>query len=411
MKKFLLMLSVLYIGKGYAQEVNCADKLNEITTLSNEKEFAKATLLLKEIVKKCPAYSEKNYLIGIDVLQYNIDNSTEENLEKNVSDFAKLLDQYDLSFPSNKNGNLVKKAMTFYDNKIGEEKQVFIWLDNAFNKDKSQFTDANAMFIYFKLYYDQFLVKSNGSTNDLIDKYNEILFLIDENAKKIPNKSIDFRNATFAAKGIMKEYLIPENLLLYAENGFDKNASNSVWLEKTLQLLVDKLPSKAIFGKLAVAYNKLKPSSKSSYYLAEFNLKTNKINDGIKYLEEAINLSVSQIEKATFAYIAASVLVNFDKPKAKNMVQIAIDADTTNGKYFIFLASLYANSTSECAKTTEQSNAIYKLASSTVLKAGLVDANLKATSEQLSKKYLSSISNQKSKSVKIDCWINEVVQF
>lgn len=412
MRLLFIFLSVLNVGIINSQEITCADRHKEITSLMIEKDYSNASIVLKEILKKCPADNEKNYLIGIEILQNDIDLSSDENREKTVKEFLKLLDQYDANFPNNKNGNLVKKAMTLYDNKIGEQQEVFVLLDKAFSKDKSQFVEANSIFTYFKLYYDQFLDKSKKiSENNLLEKYNQVLSLIDETSKSFPEKNIDFRNATFAIKSILKNDLTPEKLVSFAESNFEKNKTNIAWLESTLKLLSEKSTSKAIFGQLATALHQLKPTSKSAYYLGDYNLKNKKIDEGVKYFDEAVNTTQDKLEKASIAYSLASILSNSDKSKAAQMVKLAIANDEKNGKYYIFLANLYANSAKECGSTSDQSNGVYKLASSTVLKAGEIEPRLKATAEQLSKKYLTSISNQKKKTVQIDCWINETVQF
>jgi len=412
MKKLLLLISFINLGIANSQEVNCADKQKEITSLLDEKEYKSATDVLMEILKKCPKYNEKNYQLGIDILQYNIDLSTDETREVAVNDFVKLLDLYDANYPNNKNGNSVKKAMTLYNYKVGDEKEVFSLLDKTYTKDKTQFVDANAIFTYFKLYRDQYLDKSKKiSETALMDKYNQILILLEETSNAFPDKNIDFRNATFATKALMKEDLSPEKLVLYAETSFEKNKSNTSWLEATLKLLVEKSSSKAVFGKLAETLHQLKPSSKSAYYLGEFNLKNLKIDQGLSYFQEAIKSSDDKLEKAKIAYAMATIYANSDKAKSREMVRLAIENDSQNGKYYIFLANLYANSVQECGAKKEQINGIYKLASNTVLKAGAVDSKLKSTADQLSKKYLSSMTSQNQKSIQIDCWINEAVQF
>lgn len=412
MKKLLLLIAIINFGIVNSQETNCTEKQNEITSLLDEKDYKNATDVLKEILKKCPKFNEKNYQIGIDILQYNIDISTDETREVAINDFVKLLEQYDANFPNNRNGNGVKKAMTFYNYKVGDEKEIFNLLDTAFNKDKAQFVDANAIFTYFKLYHDEYLDKSKKiSETDLMDKYNQVLFLLDETSNAFPDKNIDFRNATFASKALMKENLSPEKLVSYAETSFEKNKSNSAWLDSTLKLLSDKSASKPVFGKLAETLHQLKPSSKSAYYLGEFNLKNLKIDQGLNYFQEAIKSSNDKLEKAKIAYAMATIYANSDKAKSREMVRLAIENDSQNGKYYIFLANLYANSVQECGAKKEQINGIYKLASNTVLKAAAVEPKLKSTAEQLSKKYLSSMTNQNQKSIQIDCWINEAVQF
>lgn len=96
------------------------------------------------------------------------------------------------------------------------------------------------------------------------------------------------------------------------------------------------------------------------------------------------------------------------------MVLNALENNPSNGRYYIFLANLYANSVEECGTNAIEKNAIYKLASITALKAKDVEPRLKPTAEAMSSDYLNKISFDKKSKVKsaaIGCWIKQKVEF
>ena len=96
------------------------------------------------------------------------------------------------------------------------------------------------------------------------------------------------------------------------------------------------------------------------------------------------------------------------------MILTAIENNPSNGKYYIFLANLYANSISECATNETEKKAIYKLASDTALKAITIEPRYKTTAENMSKEYLKNVtfdSKNKLKSVHLGCWIDQTVHF
>jgi tetratricopeptide (TPR) repeat protein len=171
--------------------------------------------------------------------------------------------------------------------------------------------------------------------------------------------------------------------------------------------------SDPIFEKVATELHSLNPSSKSAYYLATYNLAVGKVEKATNYYIESVSLASDKMEKAKTAYTVATILENTNKAKAKEFVLTAIENNPSNGKYFIYLASLYENGINECTPSEDEKAAIYKLASTTVLKAGEAESRLKAASEKLSNQYLKKIvldKKSKTKSVTIGCWINQTVQ-
>ena len=415
-----IFIYLLNLGGIYAQEVNCVEKQSALSEFVNQYKFKEASELLAVLRKKCPSQSEDLYLLGITILQNNIAVASETTKEAAVRDLLKLYDQYDANFPNNKNGNLVNKAMTLHDNKKGDDKEIYAILNKAFTSNPNQFTNPNALYIYFKLYHTNFKNKNTGfSLNQLLERYNEVTTVIDKNSISFPKKAEEFKNAQRACKSLVKEFLTPENLIPMAEKKFDANSKNTEWLATTANLLSDKCAAAPIFGKVAMQLHQLQPTSKSAYHLANYNLKNRNTKQAVDYFNQSATLATDKVEKAKMYYTIATIIAATDKAEARKMILAAIENEPKNGSSYLLLANLYSNSITECETSTLVKKAIYLLANQTAQKAAEAEPRFKSTADQLAKEYaknaptkteLEQIQKAGGK-VTIGCWINETVQF
>ena len=413
--KFFILFIVFFTQFAKAQEANCAEKENQLSQFINNKEYKKANNTWSEIKLSCPSFSEKEYLLGSNVLQYNIEIAAAKDKEKEVRELIKLYDQYDKNFPENKNGNLEKRAMTLYDNKAGTSDEIYSYLDQAFDKQKTSFSNPQGLLVYFEMYFEKYKSdKSSITIEKLLNKYTALNSLLEVNSQKFPAKASEYGRVSSGMDSYMQNVLICDNLIPYAQNNFESNKSDSNWLSATAKALSVKCNNKPIFETVALELHKIKPSSKSAYYLATYYLNTGNQDKSITFFKESIELASDKLEKATTAYTAASILASSDKGKSKEMALVAMENNPSNGKYYIFLGNLYANSVTECATNETEKKAIYKLASDTVLKATAIEPRYKTTAENMSKDYLKNVvfdSKNKVKSVNLGCWINQTVHF
>jgi len=417
---FLILVYGLSLGSIFSQEINCLEKQKELSTLVNQLKFKEANELLTVLRKKCPTQSEDMYLLGIATLQNNVDLASETTKEAAVKDLLKFYDQYDTNFPNNKNGNLINKAMILYDTKIGSENEMFSFLNKAFTSNTSQFTNPKALFLYFKLYHANFKSKNDITKLDqLLDKYNEVVMVIEKNSVATPSTEAEFKNASRACKSLVAEYLTAENLIPMAEKKFDANSKNIEWLATTANLLSEKCAASPVFGKIATQLNQLQPSAISAFHLGNYNLKNRNIKQAIDYFSQSATLTTDKLEKAKKYYAIAVMAAATDKAEARKMIFSAIENNDKNGAYPMFLANLYTNSINECGTSDLVKKAIYHLANQTAQKAVVAEARFKKPADQLASEYaknaptkeeLEQIKKAGGK-ITIGCWINETVQF
>ena len=415
MKTKLFVFFLVFSQFAIAQELNCAEKENQLTQFITNKDFKKANETWNDIKLSCPSFSEKQYILGSTVLQYNIEIAAAEDKEKEVRELIKLYDQYDKNFPENKNGNFEKRAMSLYSNKAGTNDEIFSYLDQAFNKQKTYFNDPQGLLTYFELYFKKYQSdKSKVNIDKLLEKYTSLNALIEINGQKFTAKASEYGRVASGIDSYMQDVLICDNLIPYAQKNFENNKSDANWLSVTAKSLSIKCSNKPIFENIALELHKIKPTAKSAYYLATYYLNTGNQDKSIDFFKESIALATDKLEKATTSYTAASILASSEKAKSNQMILTAIENNPSNGKYYIFLANLYANSIAECATNETEKKAIYKLASDTALKAIAIEPRYKTTAENMSKDYLKNVtfdSKNKLKSVHLGCWINQTVHF
>lgn len=412
-KLFLLLLVICSFVN--AQEKNCVDKEKQLAQFLSDNENKKALDLWNEVKVSCPDYSENLYSLGNRILQYEIEIADSKDKERKVRDLLIFFNQYDKYFPLNKNGNYEKRAIALYTYNVGSPQEVFTNLRMAFEKEKATFANSQAIYNYFELYFAHY--KENKSIiplEELLDKYCAVSSLIAANSTKYPTKKEEYHRVELGIDLLMKDILTKENIVAYAQKKLDSNIIDNSWLEPVARVLSVKCKNLPIFETVAFKLDETNPSSVSAYYVATYYLNTGSQDKAIEWFTKSAELAPTKLEKATTYYAVASILSSSDKATSQKMVLNALENNPTNGRYYIFLANLYANSVEECGTTAVEKNAIYKLASNTVLKAFTVEPRLKPTAEAMSAEYLKRMifeDNSKAKSATIGCWIQQKVQF
>ena len=371
-----------------AQDINCGEKENQLSKFVAEKEYKKADEVWNEIKTSCTTYNENIYLLESKVIQYNIEATNHEGIEKEVRKLISLYDLYDKNFPSNKNGNFEKRAMALYYNRIDANDEIYTYLNQAFDLQRNTLTNPQALFTYFKLFFDKF---NSENSEKIISKYIDVISLVNDNIQKLPFKTDEYNRVKQGMNSLMNQLLVCDNLIPFVKNNFEANKNDVGWLTSVGESMLNKCDTASIFETVGLNLHQLKPSPRSAYFLATYYMNTGKIEKGTEFYIQSASLESNKVEKAAICYSIASILSTSNKTKSKEMVLSAIENNPSNGIYYIFLANLYANGINECASTELEKKAIYKLASDTVLKAIAIEPRYKITAENMSKDYLKNV--------------------
>lgn len=401
-----------------AQISECEGITSEVNKLVKESNFADAYSLWADS-GKCSAANETIYSDGEIVLQYKIDNaaSAEEKADF-ISKTVKLYDNFDKNFPGNAKSHLVKKAMLFKRYKTAEEPEIFALLDKAFKNDRSNFTDANALYVYFDMYFKQFKAGDKNITeDDLFKKYDAVTAHLSSLATGENAERRNYKTASDGLKNLMSPVVTCEKLIAFYGKDFEAGKTDVAWLESaSVSLAAKNCTADKLFLSIAEQWYKLAPTAKSAYNLGLANMRNKNREKGIEYFDIAAGLETEPAAKAKTYYTIATGLTVSDKPQAMSYLKKSIATKKDYGKAYLLMAQMYSNA-SECGETPFEKKALYILAANTARKAGEVDATMKKISLMQAKKYSdkgptsAEIKEAKMSKKKITykCWINETV--
>ena len=421
MKTFLSILLLGFYAFSGAQSDNCFQKEKEFLDLLKAEKIVEAFEPWSDVRKNCPKLSENLYVYGKVILQYKIDNAANhEEKEVLVRDLMKLYDQYYKNFPDHAQDYEVNKAMALHDNNIEAKAEIFTLLNNAFTKTPQSITNANAIYLYFSEYHAKFLAGDSKITADaVLDTFDNVCVMLNQLTISNPKKEDEYKTAFRGINILVKDIATCENLEIHYKTSYEKSKENSDWLLAAVTNMYAKCDTQPIFFTLTQQLHSLKPSVQSAYFMGIASLKKKDFAAALQYYNESADLQSNPIEKARIYYNIATSIISNDNAKSKEYLQKALSFDATNGKVYIYLAQMYANSAEQCGVTDFEKKAIYLLAAETVKKAETANPKLKPAVDKMYADFKAKapspteISKLKlnGTSFTIKCWINETLQF
>jgi hypothetical protein len=421
MKTFIAILCLFFCAFSNAQDDNCFQKEKEYQVFLNTQKTLLAFEPWSEVRKNCPKLNENLYSDGKTILQYQIDNAaTEEAKEILVRDLMKLYDQFYKNFPEKAQDFELNKAMALYDNKIDANDEIFNLLENTFTKAPQSITNANAIYLYFSEYYKRYLAGNKKITADsVLDKFDNLSVMLNQLIVSNPKSGDEYKTVIRGINILAKDIATCENLTNHYQKVQEINKENSNWHAAALAALLPKCSTQPLFFSLSQRFYNLNKTSQSAYFMAIASLKQKNFPAAFQYYDESAELQTTPEEKSRTYYTIATSVISNDKAKSKQYLNKALLVDPKNGKAYIFLSQLYANSATECGTTEFEKKAIYFLAAQTVKKAEIATPKLKTAVDMMYADFnakapsSAEISKQKlnGKSITIPCWINETVTF
>ena len=127
----------------------------------------------------------------------------------------------------------------------------------------------------------------------------------------------------------------------------DANASDIKYLENIISCYERlRCNESSVFFKASAYAHKIKPSAKSANGCAEMSYKSEKYEDAIAYYKEAIEMATEAVEKASYQFKIAQIYSGkLNKYSlARDFARQAISNDPSNGKPYLLIGNMYAQS-------------------------------------------------------------------
>lgn len=449
--KFILVFSGILLGTGLlqAQDTDCAVKAALAYDDAKAQRYDQAYEPLMEVKEKCPTYSLATFQYLDRVLNYRLEKAQGSQKVAVVEEIIQLMNDRLKYFPDKTNAGQVQAdvAMLKFDNGIGTKEEQFQAFDTAFKADRKNFTSARALYAYFSLLVD---LQDAGTRTleDVFANYDEVISKVEEEeialaerlapllekqegaealtaaeTKMIADSEINLK-AYSIVKGSINAKLGQradcDNLIPLYNKDFESRKTDVAWLKNASGRLSAKdCTEDPIFFKLSEALHKAEPSSKSALYMGQLAESKGNASQALKYFNESAQLETNPSDKSrVYMKIADNYRKNGSFGQARTYYRRALDAKPSEGRAYLHIANMIAQSANNCGETTFDKRAVYWLAANYAAKAGSVDPSISGTANETVRAYKGRApqkadifqAGKDGQTINIGCWIGESVK-
>lgn len=452
MKKKLYFTAIMllgYVATGFAQAQNaeCMTNLSIFSEHAKVKNYEAAYTPWKMVYETCPALNYATFAYGEKILKDKIKKSTGADKDGFVSDLLGVYDAGLVHFPNKikKADAIIDKVLLKYDNKMISDDDIYTGLGKAFTEDKVNFKNPKALYLYFSSLVN--LHKSGKKElQEVFDIYDEVTEKIEEENNKLTGKIApllvkeEANTLTSKEKRRLKSYnsysenygkingsidsklgglADCENLIPLYEKSFEAKKNDVTWVKRAVGRMFSKdCTDDPLFAKLVEVQAELAPSADTYVYLGNLKYKAGDTKGAIADFDKALVLETDAKKKSNIAYKVATIYRRGSKGTARKYAQKAIDADGSNGKAYLLIASLYASSANQCGGTTFEKRAMYWKAADMARKAGRVNPSLKSRANKSATSYAAKAPSKSDifsagmagKTVTFSCWVGGSVK-
>jgi len=450
-KKFILILSGIFLSTGLlkAQDTDCAVKAALAYDDAKAQRYDQAYEPLMEVKEKCPTYSLATFQYLDRVLNYRLEKAQGPQKVAAVEEIIQLMNDRLKYFPDKTNAGLVQAdiAMLKFDNEIGTKEEQFKAFDAAFKADRKNFTSARALYAYFSLLVD--LQDAGKSTlEDVFGNYDEVISKVEEEEialaerlapllekqeaaedltaaenKMISNSEINLKAYSIvkgSINGKLGQRADCDNLIPLYNKDFETRKTDIAWLKNASGRLSAKdCTEDPIFFKVSEALHHADPSAKSALYMGQLAESKGNASQALKFFNESAQLETNPSDKSrVYMKLADNYRKKGSFGQARNYYRKALNAKPSEGRAYLHIANMIAQSANNCGQSTFEKRAVYWLAANYAAKAGSVDPSISGTANETVRAYKGRApqkadifqEGKEGQTITIGCWIGESVR-
>ena len=435
------------LSMAQAQNPECMTNLSIYAEHAKVKNYDAAYEPWKMVYESCPDINKANFSYGEKILEYKIDKSSGAEKDGYIQDLLSLYDNSLKYFPTKytKAGVAIDKALLLYDKKMASDEQLFDMLDKAFKEDRENFKNPKALYLYFSS-----LVDLHGAgkkdLQDVFDTYDDVTEKIDvENkewtdivTKLLPKDSLgtltskekkllnvantnseSFGKVASSVDSKLGALADCDNLIPLYEKNYEAKKGDVKWVKSAVGRMFSKdCTDDPMFRKLFEAQLALDPSADAYMYGGVLKQKSGDHKGAIADFNKAVELETDSYKKSNILYKIATTVRRSSASQARSYALKAIDANPANGRAYLLIANLYANSANDCGSTPFEKRAIYWKAAEMARKAGRVDPALSGHASQTAASYDAKAptkemifnSGMAGKTITFNCWVGGSVK-
>ena len=185
-----MALSLVFsMAFGQAQNQECLTNLSIYVESAKVKNYDAAYEPWKFTYETCPELNRANYLYGERILKHKIDNSEGEERAAHTAMLLKVYDDAMKYFPSRYPlaSVVIDKVLLQRSEKLIDDEQIFSQLDQAFKADRENFSNPQALYLYFSSLVD-LNAAGKRELQDVFEVYDEVVAKLEEENKSLTDQ-------------------------------------------------------------------------------------------------------------------------------------------------------------------------------------------------------------------------------
>ncbi len=451
LKATLFLLGILFTANGISANnyEDCNVTLSLFTEQAKIENYDAAFPYLKQLREECPKSNLAIYQYGERIYKSRIEKAGEAGKMNEYNEYKKLMRERLQNFPESiKEGAMLADfAQVMFDNKIGTPQEQFDALDNAYKKDKENFTSPKALYTYFSLAVD---LHDAGKKpiQEVFDLYDELINKIEQEENSLASRITPLIEKQDASQTLdqAEERLLSAgetNLRAYSQvkgsvNGklgiladctnliplytkdFDEKNRDIEWLKAVnIRLSEKECTEDPLFVRVSQALHDLEPSARSAYSLGLQAEADGKARLALEYFNQSAELETDNSRKAnTYYKIGENFRKAGNSSQARNFYRKAIEARPSYGRAYLQIANMYSLSSNICGETVFDKRAINWLAADLARTAARVDPSVAGNANAAAESYTGRAPSKsdifsagmQGKTVTFNCWVGGSVK-
>ncbi|MFP4620428.1 MAG: tetratricopeptide repeat protein [Bacteroidales bacterium] len=401
--------------------IRCLRNLSLYVEYYKQNNYEDAIEPWKVVYNECPKASKNIYLHGENMLEETLDNSDDPDEKEELLDSLMHLYDKRIKYFGQEGYVTGKKGLGLVE--YGEEsaenlKKAYELLGQAIDmrgEESSAAVLVNYMNIANSLHENDII-----EDKQILDDYSKTYELVDIRLEEEPDHKMLKR-----AKNTIDEIFensdaaTCDNLISLYKPRFEENKEEIETVNKIIRLLTDaKCTDSDLYLNANIQLNKLEPDAGVAEHISQLFLERDNLDKTIEYYKKAIDISDNDTNKAEFYTEMATLIYNKKEEKvtARDYAREAIDLNPDDGRPYILIGRMYAESAEECGEDEFEQKAVLWAAVDKFVEAKEVDSDIADEAQGYIDSYRPRFPDKKSiffqnyemgDTYEVGCWINE----
>ncbi len=400
----------------------CVRNLSIYVEYYRQRNYGMAVEPWRWVYENCPAARQNTYIHGANLIKYLYSNENDPvRREMYVDSLMQLYDKRIKYF--NKEGSVLgRKAADLYTFRPNNVLEIYEISEKSITLEGNE-SSADVILINFHSLSN--LVDAGAKdVEEIVKAFDRAMNIIDHNIAANGKKVESYNVAKNNIDAMFTPYASCENITNIYKPRFDNNPKDVELLEKIIEML-DKsgCTDEKLFYDATLSLHEINPTAESAFLMGKMEQESGNYNRAVDFFEQALPLYENEEEK--FSAYMRLVEILFRKQKkyseARSYALKAADARPNDGRPYLLIAEMYADSAKQCGDNEFTEKVAYWAAVDKAFYAKKIDDDsavadradvlIDAWSKHFpTKENIFFYGFDEGESYTVKCWINETTR-